>query len=122
MCLRSTTDNTTGAVCGTDATTGWARGWVIFRDVNGIGDRNYNADASLNDTILRVQDPIAAIGTIPDKSGTATSFQFTASGRMLNASSAATLTFGGSYPVDVQRDVCVSVGGRARVGTTADPC
>jgi len=121
MCFRSTTDNSTGAVCGSDATVGWANGWVIFRDVNANGVRNYDVDASLNDTILRVQDPISAIGTIPDKSGNVNKFEFTATGR-INSAGIATLTFGGIYPIDVQREVCVSRGGRAHVGNAIDPC
>lgn len=116
MCFRDAVDNATGPVCGTDATKGWANGWVIFRDVNGNGVRNFNADESLNDTILRVQDPITSLEAIPDTSGTVTKLKFTGTGRLLNANSTATLTFGGSYALDIQRQVCISLGGRVRVG------
>ena len=119
MCFRRSTDDATGPYCGSDTTVGWANGWVIFRDINEDGTRDYNSDASLNDTMLRIQDPITAIGTIPQTSASVKKFKFLPTGRMLNP---VTLTFGGSYPIDVQRNVCLNVGGRARVGTTDNPC
>lgn len=90
---------------------GWASGWVIFHDLNNSNTRTDN------ETTLRVQGPISSIDSITAKSDTAI-IKFTATGRLPNLSSGAeTFQFGANpnYANEVQRKVCVSVGGRARV-------
>ncbi|MBC7445430.1 MAG: pilus assembly protein, partial [Polaromonas sp.] len=75
--------------------------------------------------LLRIQAPIAGIDSIAENGGNASSiFRFTATGRLLDVSSATSLQFGGSaYAGDVQRVLCVNSGGRARIaGNGAASC
>lgn len=98
---------------------GWVSGWIIFADMNNNGTK------TAAEPLLRVQGPIKAIGSIMERHGSnsSTKFRFTSTGRLLNLNSATTLQFGGNptFSNDIQRVVCVSVGGRARIagdGTT----
>lgn len=91
---------------------GWVSGWIIFHDLNGNGARNSA------EPLLRVQAPITSINSIVETKASPTGkFRFTATGRLLNLSSATSLQFGGNpeFANSVQRVVCVSVGGRARI-------
>lgn len=96
-------------------TNGWASGWIIFHDLNNSGQINGT------EIPLRVQAPITALGSIAEgTSGTSTLLKFTATGRLQSlpsGSSPLQLTFGDSnYASDVQRIVCMGLGGRARIG------
>ena len=98
---------------------GWVSGWIIFLDLNN------NVDKEPGDLLLRVQSPMNRIGSITEGDGTSSSkFRFTATGRLFDASSATSLKFGGDqYSSDVQRVLCVSPGGRARIaGNGAASC
>ena len=113
MC-RSDAPEAASPVCGTGAgpgTNGWVSGWIIFHDVDGDGTRI----ASSTDPVLRVQAPITALDSIVEIS-TPTKFRFTATGR-LSLGGITSMQFGGNgnYANTVQRTVCVSVGGHARV-------
>ena len=112
MC-RSDAPEAASPVCGSGSgpgTNGWVSGWIIFHDVDGDGTRT----ALSTDPVLRVQAPITTMDSI-NESGSSTKFIFTATGR-LNLSGITSLQFGGgNYANTVQRIVCVSVGGRARV-------
>lgn len=126
MC-RSDSPEATAATCGSGSGpggNGWVSGWIVFHDKNNNGDRNYNADPILDDTVLRVQSPITAMDSIVESGGSSsTKLVFTGTGRLQNLSSATSIQFGGgAFPNDLQRVVCVSLGGRARVagdGTTS---
>lgn len=117
MCRSNAPENAT-PTCNTGSGTnanGWVSGWVIFQDVNN------NADFNAGEPLLRVQSRIASINTIVS-SNSSSKFEFTATGRMKTASSAASLQFGSqdaanppSFSNANQRMVCVSIGGRARV-------
>lgn len=121
MC-RSSNPEAASPTCGTGSTVGWESGWIIFLDQNRDGTRDANADASLDDRVLRVQGPINTIGLIADSNGAATKLKFASTGRMLNTSSTTTLTFGGSYDISLIKKACISLGGRARIETDAEPC
>ena len=101
---------------------GWVSGWIIFQDLDPSAA---GGDKNARDPILRIQSPITSLNSIVEKKSTpANKFRFTATGRLLNLSSATTLQFGGNplFANDVQRTVCVSLGGRARIagdGTAA---
>ncbi len=119
MC-RSDDPEATNATCGSGSGpggNGWVSGWIIFIDKNNNGSRNYSTDAILDDTILRVQSPITSMDSILESGvGSSTKLVFTATGRLLNLNSATSLQFGGSnYANTVQRVVCLSLGGRARI-------
>ena len=97
---------------------GWVSGWIIYLDANN--------DGTISATeLLRVQERITSMNSIVEmKLNPTAKFQFTATGRLLNLSSATTLQFGGNpvFANDVQRTVCVSLGGRTRIagdGTAA---
>lgn len=93
---------------------GWVSGWIIFYDQDGDGTRA----AASTDPVLRVQAPITSIDSIVEsKASPPAKFQFTATGRLLNLSSATSLQFGGNptFANTAQRVVCVSLGGRARI-------
>ena len=93
---------------------GWVSGWIIFYDQDGDGTRA----AASTDPVLRVQAPITSIDSIVEsKESPPAKFQFTATGRLLNLSSATSLQFGGNptFANTAQRVVCVSLGGRARI-------
>ena len=113
MC-RSDAPEAVSPACGSGAgpgTNGWVSGWIIFHDVDGDKTRT----AASTDPVLRVQAPITAIDSIVE-SGSSTKFIFTATGR-LTLSSITSMQFGGNsnFANTVQRVVCVSVGGRARI-------
>lgn len=97
---------------------GWATGWIVFQDVD--GDGTYSS----GDKILRVQTSLGGLDAILEGTATnSTAFNFTATGRLTTTASAATVKFGStSFSSSLQRVVCVSAGGRARIagdGTTA---
>jgi type IV fimbrial biogenesis protein FimT len=108
--------------CGTSASpggNGWVSGWIIFHDLNDDG----NIDTG--EPLLRVQAPITSINSIVG-SGTSTILRFTATGRFPNPNGTTTMRFGGDGVFDkkVQRIVCVSLSGRARIagdGNTVCP-
>lgn len=119
MC-RSDSPEATNASCGTGSGpggNGWVSGWIVFHDKNNNGQRNYNADPILDDTVLRVQAPITTLDSIvEDGSSSSTKLVFTGTGRLLNISSATSMQFGGGdFPESIQRMVCISLGGRARI-------
>lgn len=119
MC-RSDSPEATNASCGTGSGpggNGWVSGWIVFHDKNNNGQRNYNADSILDDTVLRVQAPITTLDSIVEGgSSSSTKLVFTGTGRLLNISSATSLQFGGGdFPANIQRMVCISLGGRARI-------
>ena len=113
MC-RSSNPEAASASCGTGPATGWESGWIIFQD------SNKNATKESAEPMLRVQGPITSINTISE-SGTATTFKFTATGR-LSLSSSTQLQFGSNPPFanDVQRIVCVNPGGRTRIAVDSE--
>lgn len=113
MC-RSNAPEAANPVCNTGSgtgTIGWASGWIIFHDLN----NNFNRDAG--ETILRVQAQIKSIDSMVEaKASPQARFEFTGTGRLRTISSATQLQFGGgNYANTVQRVVCVSLGGRARI-------
>jgi len=120
MC-RSDAPEAVNPVCNTDAGPGgrgWVSGWIVYLDANndgviGAGER------------LRVQSPLSTMDAIMESGGIAsTKFNFTATGRLFDPASATSLQFGGNkYGSDVQRVLCVSSGGRARIaGNGAASC
>ena len=116
MC-RSDAPEAANPVCGSGSgpgTNGWVSGWIIFHDVNGDGTRTSSSTAA-TDPVLRVQAAITSIDSIVE-SGSSTKFLFTATGR-LTLSSITSMQFGSNaaFANTVQRLVCVSVGGRARI-------
>lgn len=91
---------------------GWVSGWIIFHDLND------DAARTTAEPLLRVQARITSINTILESKASPTAlFQFNATGRLRNLTSATTLQFGGNpmFTNEDQRTVCVSLGGRARV-------
>lgn len=90
---------------------GWVSGWIVFHDLDNGGTK------AATEPLLRVQAPITSMDSVVEDGGSSsTSFRFTATGRMLNLNSATSMQFGGSnYPNEVQRIVCVNLGGRARI-------
>lgn len=88
---------------------GWASGWIIFLDLDNDGERDKGEE------ILRVQAPTPSIDSIV-ASNASSRIRFAATGRLYNLSSATALRFGsGQFASAVQRLVCVSLSGRARV-------
>ena len=121
MC-RSDVPEAANPVCDTGAGpngNGWVSGWIVFHDLDNSGIRNGT------EPVLRVQAAITSIDSIVEQNSTpANKFRYTATGRLLNLSSATTLQFGGNptFSNATQRVVCVSLGGRARIagdGTAA---
>jgi type IV fimbrial biogenesis protein FimT len=111
---RSAAPEAAPPTCG-GGSAGWESGWVIYHDLDNDGAIDSNE-------VIRVQGPITTVNTITE-SGTPTTFQFTATGRVTNGA-ISTLQFGSGPVFDnaAQRVVCVSVGGRARIagdGTAA---
>lgn len=91
---------------------GWVSGWIIFQDLNNNGSKN------AGEPILRVQAATTSINSIAEAgASSSTKIKFTATGRLLNLSSATQLQFGSNptFANDVQRVLCVSLGGRARI-------
>jgi type IV fimbrial biogenesis protein FimT len=92
-------------------TKGWASGWIIFQDKN--GDDAWDS----GDRTLRVQAPLTSIDSILERTATAaTVLKFTATGRLYDTSLASEMKFGGAnFESSLQRVVCISAGGRARI-------
>lgn len=113
MC-RSDAPEATNPTCGSGSGpggNGWVSGWIIFYDLNGNGAK------TSTEPLLRVQAPISSIDSIVEGgSSSSTKLRFTGTGRLLNLSSATSLQFGGSnFSNDMQRVLCISLGGRARI-------
>ena len=110
MCPSTDSEVSTASCSGA---AGWSGGWIVFHNLTNDSAR------SSNEPLLRVQGPVTSVNAITADSMTI--FQFTATGR-LNLSSTTQLTFGSSpdYATDVQRVVCVGMGGRARIGIDSD--
>jgi type IV fimbrial biogenesis protein FimT len=89
---------------------GWASGWIVFHDLDNDGTRD------AGEPILRAQAPNQSIGAIVSSRASA-KLRFTATGRLNNATLVTSLLFGSEdqFASAVQRLVCVSVSGRARV-------
>jgi type IV fimbrial biogenesis protein FimT len=114
MCPSSTAE-TSSPSCATGGN--WKSGWLVFEDRN--NDGLYTA----GEPLIRQQGALPLSGNIQDGSGTTTKLRFVATGRARDLSSAATLTFNPATSTDtaLQRVVCVSLSGRARIagdGTT----
>ena len=114
MC-RSDAPEKASPTCGTGSKLGWQSGWIVFHDLDDNGKK------SAAEPLLRVQAPLTGIDFIAESSANS-SFKFTATGR-INMSQMGRLQFGGGKtPNDLQRKVCVSQSGRARIagdGTTS---
>lgn len=113
MC-RSNAPEAISPSCGTGSgpgNNGWVSGWIIFHDLNTDGGKGST------EPLLRVQAPISSMDSIVEGGAdSSTKIRFTATGRLRNLSSATQLQFGGdNYSNDVQRVLCVSLGGRARI-------
>jgi len=107
MC-RSMDPEVLSPVCTDGSDSGWETGWIIFHDLNSNGTKNSN------ETTIRVQAPFANIDSIAE-AGAATTFKFTATGR-LSLTSSTSVQFGGEkFTNETQRIVCVSKAGLTRI-------
>lgn len=107
MC-RSDAPEKASPTCGSGSKLTWQSGWIIFHDLDENGKK------SASETLLRVQSPLTAIDSIAGP-GAATPFKFSPTGR-LPLKSATHLQFGGNKTTnDLQRVVCINLGGRARI-------
>ena len=92
MC-RSDAPELTNPTCGSGSGpggNGWVSGWIIFQDLNNNGAK------IAAEPLLRVQAPITSMDSIVESGGSSsTSIRFTATGRLLNLSSATQIQFGG---------------------------
>ncbi len=90
---------------------GWVSGWIIFQDLDNNGQK------VSTEPLLRMQSPITSIDSIVETGvGSSTKIRFTATGRLLNLNSATSMQFGGgNFSNALQRVLCVSLGGRARI-------
>ena len=92
---------------------GWVSGWIVYHAGNGDGV----IDA---DEIIRVQSRIDTIDAIKEAGPASTKIELTATGRLKHGLLVTSLVFGDSaFSPDAKRRVCISVGGRARIGPTA---
>ena len=116
MC-RSDSPDAASPACGSGSgsgSNGWVSGWIVFHDLDGDGTRT----STSTDPVLRVQSALTSLDSVVQTTGgSSTKFVFTATGRLKNLSSGlVTLQFGGgNYSNDLQRTVCVSLGGRGRI-------
>ena len=113
MC-RSDDPEAANPICKTTAGpngNGWVSGWFVFVDSDN------SIDKQSSELLLRMQSPLPQMDSITENDGSAsTKFRFTATGRLFNASPATTFHFGGDrFAADVQRVLCVNLGGRVRI-------
>ncbi len=113
MC-RSDDPEAATPVCGAGTgpnSAGWVSGWIVFQDLN------TNGALDANEPVLRVQAPIKSIDAILESgASSSTKLRFTPTGRLSDSASATQLKFGGNnFSSDLQRVICVSLGGRARI-------
>jgi type IV fimbrial biogenesis protein FimT len=90
---------------------GWATGWVVFQDIDN------NGVYGTGDHMLRQQAAIDSVGSaLEATTSSSTTFKFTGTGRLSDASTAVTMTFGGtSFDSSLKRKVCVGASGRVRI-------
>jgi type IV fimbrial biogenesis protein FimT len=114
MC-RSDAPEKASPTCGTGSKLSWQSGWIVFHDLDD------NMKKSSAEPLLRVQAPLTGIDSIAEP-GAATTFKFMPTGRSIGGTYTR-LQFGGNKtPSDLQRVVCISLSGRARIagdGTTS---
>jgi type IV fimbrial biogenesis protein FimT len=114
MC-RSNAPEAANPSCNTGAgpnSEGWSTGWIVFHDLNGNDAR----DAS--EPLLRVQGAVSTVKSMTESKSTPTgTFRFTATGRLRDVASATDIKVGSGslFPTDIQRVICVNLGGRARI-------
>jgi type IV fimbrial biogenesis protein FimT len=110
LCRSDNPEAATPSCSTASGTNGWVSGWVIYADQNSSG-------AIDSGEVLRVQGPINSIDSIMQTSsgGARNSLEFTATGRFTLSSTLSLQFGGGNFANDMQRIVCVSVGGRARI-------
>jgi type IV fimbrial biogenesis protein FimT len=108
ICRSNLPESTQACNGTTGATNGWLTGWIVFVDLNKDGTHD------AGEPVLRVQGPITNLDSISEPSSPSYKFRFNATGRLPGTTT--TINFGsGNLPATVQRVVCVSVSGRARV-------
>jgi type IV fimbrial biogenesis protein FimT len=108
MCRSNAPESTQACNGTTSATNGWTTGWIVFDDLNNDGTHD------ANEPVLRVQGPIKNVDSVNEVTNITYKFRFNATGRLPGTTR--TINFGSNnLPATVQRVVCVSVGGRARV-------
>jgi type IV fimbrial biogenesis protein FimT len=96
--------------CSSTSSRGWAGGWLIFEDRDGLGTY------SSTDILLRVQAAMPSPDSIIATGAGGTSFTFVGFGRLTGQTGVSTLTFGGSSIASSrQRVVCVGQSGRPRI-------
>jgi type IV fimbrial biogenesis protein FimT len=91
---------------------GWSTGWIIFHDLDGDDAKG------AAEPLLRVQAAISSVKSMTESKGSPTgTFRFTATGRLRDVASATDIKVGSSslFTSDMQRLICVSLGGRARI-------
>jgi type IV fimbrial biogenesis protein FimT len=112
MCRSNLPETTQSCNGNVGAGNGWLTGWIIFHDLDNDGTRD------AGEPVLRVQGPITSMDSIIEPSSPSYKFRFNATGRLPGTTT--TINFGSSdFANTVQRVVCVSVGGRARVAGDA---
>ncbi|MDO9280239.1 MAG: GspH/FimT family pseudopilin [Polaromonas sp.] len=96
-----------GTTCSQDRA-GWADGWLVFVDSNAAGPAK---------ALLRVQSTLPALATIVSNVSTGHGITYQATGSAKSAAQTILFTPAGSESPDSIRALCISLQGRARVGS-----
>ena len=112
---RSDDPEAASPVCATSGagSSGWASGWIVFLDVAGSGTKV----AGDTNVVLKIQAVNANIESINENPVGSTKFSFASTGRLNGVAGLTTIIFGGptNFPSDIQRVLCVSMTGHARI-------
>ena len=106
-----------GTSCTRDSAA-WASGWLVFVDSNGNAQVDAASDDGPTEDLLRVQSALPALASIASNNvSTGHSITFQATGSAKSAAQTIVFTPAGSGTTDHIRALCISLQGRARIGS-----
>lgn len=95
----------------------WAAGWLVFVDSNGNAQVDDASDDGPREDLLRVQQAPSALASIVSNVSTGHSITYQATGSAKSAAQTIVFTPAGSGSTGRIRALCISLQGRARIGS-----
>ena len=105
-----------GTSCSRDGSD-WAAGWLVFVDSNGNAQVDEASNDGPTEDVLRVQRPPSALASIVSNVSTGHSIAYQATGSAKSAAQTLLFTPWGSDTPQSIRALCISLQGRARIGS-----
>lgn len=105
-----------GTSCTRDSAA-WAAGWLVFVDSNGNAQIDDASEDGPREDLLRVQQAPSALASIASNVSTGHSIAYQATGSAKAAAQTIVFTPAGSGSAASIRALCISLQGRARIGS-----